>query len=462
MKIPSKQPCGVSWIILEKHLVTVPKFTEGILVGGHILVMIFSGCGNIAALIIVTKSKAPKLSTKYFLIMLAVSDLIMTVFAPPTEIAKMMTDFSEWIFGDLMCKLVPFFQILSATMSATCLMAIAAERNFLIVRAMSTSTSLVNKLWQKWIVPLMGVTIILLPIGCALPQIWSFHLRSFLAIRDKGQPAQTPAPNVTDSTTLPSTPLPPPCDIRYRCFRNDFDHRNIIYWSVTGATYFLLLLCFLVSYVSIYKFVRKHGQFKKQLEEERHSSTTATGGQPAASQEGLYQRKNKFAAAERHRKTLKLILGLILLHLCCRAPNWIYLVMINVIEVANTEVTLTLLECFHFLSTVNCALNPFLYVIWNHSLRASETDSLPSQRKHSKFCKNVRNFCRSLCCTTGNENISGHMPGDPALQPTSSGWLWKTPTVYHVTNGANGDCKNTASRSARAYHSDKYASKIDG
>lgn len=465
-------------MVYEKNLVVLPKFTEGILVGGHILIMIFSVCGNIAAMIIVGKSKAPKMSTKYFLMMLSFSDLLMTAIAPPAEISKMLNNFSEWIFGDIMCKLVPFFQILSAVMSALCLMAIAAERNFLIVRAMSSSTSIVNKIWEKWIIPIIAALIILLPIGCALPQIWFYTQVSFRAIPIRSSSTSQTQPSSStveydeffDLTTssIPTTTQDPTCDIRYYCNRNNIDKRNIVYWSVTGSTYFFLLVWFLVSYISIYNFVKKHGRVRKQLENNDYASTITVTGTTVNMDNNdtlALQNKNKLAAGERHRKTLKLILGLILLHLCCRAPNWVLLVIINIKTVKITEATLTLLGTFHFLSTVNCALDPFLYVIWNHSLRASK-DSRGTTTQESDdscgLCKQTGNifhyiFCR-CCCKRKRSTVDDHIPADQVVIPTSSVWMWKTPTVYHVSsdNGGSWDNKRTTpSTSNRIFLKDR-------
>lgn len=425
---------------MEKSLVQLPKFTEGILVGGHILVMIFSACGNLAALIIVYQSKAPKRSTKFFLMMLAISDLLMTMIAPPTEIAKMMNTFNEWIFGSLMCRLVPFCQLISATMSAMCLLAIAAERNFLIVRAMSCSTTLI-KLWQKWIIPSICASIILIPIGCALPQIWHYELIDFVAIPI---PSATPEPSLEDEgdeTTTSISSLSPTCDIRHYCIRNKIDSRNIIYWSITGSTYFFLLVCFLVSYISIYKFVKKHGNIKRRVLQDCRSDTTTTVPSVSAnynSYNGGIANTTRFDAGERHRKTLKLILGLILLHLCCRAPNWIYLVIINVKVIDDTQVSRTILECFHFLSIVNCALDPFLYVIWNHSLRAPGDDKTGNDGSPSVFQKSTGKLCRyCVCCCRNNTNsgtLEGALQVDGIVQPVSSLWLRKTHSIYHVSN----------------------------
>ncbi|CAL8134664.1 unnamed protein product [Orchesella dallaii] len=461
-----EQNCKPMMMLPVDQIVRLPKFVQGILVGGNILVMIFSGCGNIAALIIIARSKAPKLSTKYFLTLLAISDLLMTATSPTTEIGKMMSEYNAWVFGELLCKSVPCLQLIAATMSAICLMAIAVERNLLIVKVMSTSTAAAT--WQKWIAPVISVLVIIVPIGCGLPSLWYYRYASFIVIDPRPPPSQTGSTTLSsssDSTTqqypsstmaTTSSPNNETCDMYYYCMRTTFDNRNIAHYSVTGATYFLLLAYFLVCYVSVYKFVKKHGNFRKKL--------VAQQQQQPGQQPNMNPQESKYAKAERHHKTLRLILGLILLNLCCRFPNWIFLVIIQVVVVPTTELTLTLLESLHLLSTINSALNPFLYVIWNHSLRADPDGGTKTRNSSARnlikqcnyqFCNIFHSICS--CC----RYKSGNIPDDPVfcsddpIMPHSTRF-WGSPKIYKFQqpNNPNHDCIPSIS-TQRVFYSDK-------
>lgn len=392
----------------DGSLVRTSKFMEGILVGGHILVIVFSLCGNIGALFILVTSRAPRLSTKYFLLLLAFSDLLMTVTAPPTEIVKLMNDYNAWVFGKLLCKLVPFLQMVAATMSAMCLMAIAVERNLLIFGAIRTTPMGKQGVYQKWAAWITTLMTIVIPVACALPSFWSYQHVDFIVISNNPGPPTTPSPETTISPTVTSS-----CEIRYWCRRTTFDSRNIAYFGVTGATNILLLVCFLLCYVSIFRFVKKYGAIRKHCAEQQSAWSTTTSSGPAQSQDTLASSESAtIMTADRHRKILRLILFIIFLYVCCRLPNFVFLVVSNVTTVPYNQSMLTLQESFHLLSSINSALNPFLYVIWNHSLRPNESGGDSGHgssccSKNNSCCKKFRHAFRYIrsCCRYQHRTI---------------------------------------------------------
>lgn len=64
--------------------------------------------GNVSVILTLAKNRGMRTNTNVFLLNLAVSDLILAVLCMPfTLVGTLLRDF---VFGEWMCKLVPFFQ----------------------------------------------------------------------------------------------------------------------------------------------------------------------------------------------------------------------------------------------------------------------------------------------------------------------------------------------------------------
>ncbi|CAI9738560.1 substance-K receptor-like [Octopus vulgaris] len=82
--------------------------------------------GNILSIIVFAKGKKCKTDIKPFLLNLAVADLIMGIFCIPFTLVMLLIH--KWIFSPVMCTLVSFLQLFSATMSVSTNMAIGVDR----------------------------------------------------------------------------------------------------------------------------------------------------------------------------------------------------------------------------------------------------------------------------------------------------------------------------------------------
>ncbi|RWS11386.1 dopamine receptor 2-like protein [Dinothrombium tinctorium] len=88
--------------------------------------------GNILSVITVLKNKAfgNKSTTNYFIISLAISDLIVGALVMPTGVICFIVD--TWIFGQIWCELWQTFDVLSCTASILNLCAISLDRYWAI------------------------------------------------------------------------------------------------------------------------------------------------------------------------------------------------------------------------------------------------------------------------------------------------------------------------------------------
>ena len=96
------------------------------------LIMIISLCGNLAVIAIVLKNIRMWTTTNFLIANMAASDLLISVFAVPRELVQIFTGPRRWLLdgltGLILCKLVYFFQDISAAVSIQSLVVIAIDR----------------------------------------------------------------------------------------------------------------------------------------------------------------------------------------------------------------------------------------------------------------------------------------------------------------------------------------------
>lgn len=93
--------------------------------------MILGLLGNIGLIYIIIRRKEKPNVTSIFICNLSFSDILVCVFCLPFTVIYTIMD--HWVFGSLLCRLVPFIQCVSVTVSVLSLVFIALERHQLIV-----------------------------------------------------------------------------------------------------------------------------------------------------------------------------------------------------------------------------------------------------------------------------------------------------------------------------------------
>ncbi|KAG8194134.1 hypothetical protein JTE90_000972 [Oedothorax gibbosus] len=88
-------------------------------------------CGNVLVCYVVFRNKSMHTVTNFFITNLALSDILLCTFAVPFTPLYMFM--SEWVFGRVLCHLVPYAQGVSVYISAFTLMSIAIDRFFVII-----------------------------------------------------------------------------------------------------------------------------------------------------------------------------------------------------------------------------------------------------------------------------------------------------------------------------------------
>lgn len=107
--------------------------------------------GNILVSYIVCSNKAMQTVTNMFIMNLAFSDIILCIMAVP--FTPMYSFIGKWIFGRVICHLVPYVQASSVYVSTLTLTAIAIDRYFVIIHPfrqrmkLSTCTAIILGIW---------------------------------------------------------------------------------------------------------------------------------------------------------------------------------------------------------------------------------------------------------------------------------------------------------------------------
>ncbi|XP_047458954.1 neuropeptide Y receptor type 1-like [Mugil cephalus] len=101
------------------------------LVVWYSVTMVLGLVGNMGLICIITRRREKINVTSIFICNLSFSDILVCVFCLPFTVIYTLMD--HWVFGSLLCRLVPFIQCVSVTVSVLSLVFIALERHQLII-----------------------------------------------------------------------------------------------------------------------------------------------------------------------------------------------------------------------------------------------------------------------------------------------------------------------------------------
>ena len=109
-----------------------PTSIKAIKAACYILIMLLSLLGNSAVIAIVAKNRHMRTTTNYLIANMALSDLLLSSFAVPREIAEIFIGFRRWLInglaGAVLCKAVYFFQDISTAVSIQSIVVITLDR----------------------------------------------------------------------------------------------------------------------------------------------------------------------------------------------------------------------------------------------------------------------------------------------------------------------------------------------
>lgn len=102
----------------------------------YAIIFVCAIVGNSLVIITLVQRRRMRTVTNVFLLNLAVSDLLLGVFCMPTTLVGSIL--RNFVLGAVMCKLIPYLQAVSVSVSAWTLVSISLERFFAIVRPLES------------------------------------------------------------------------------------------------------------------------------------------------------------------------------------------------------------------------------------------------------------------------------------------------------------------------------------
>nr|UDL18270.1 orexin sensor OxLight-ctr [synthetic construct] len=130
-----------------------PKEYKWVLIAGYIIVFVVALIGNVLVCVAVWKNHHMRTVTNYFIVNLSLADVLVTITCLP---AALVVDITEtWFFGQSLCKVIPYLQTVSVSVSVLTLSCIALDRWYAIChphKFKSTAKRARNSIVIIWIV----------------------------------------------------------------------------------------------------------------------------------------------------------------------------------------------------------------------------------------------------------------------------------------------------------------------
>lgn len=106
---------------------------------------------NILVFVVIYRSRRVQSTTNYFVVSMAFSDLLLTLFCVPFALTRVMAN--KWVLGSVMCRLVRFLQTYAPTTTILVLVTISIDRFYTIIYPLSfkitrrTAKHLISGCW---------------------------------------------------------------------------------------------------------------------------------------------------------------------------------------------------------------------------------------------------------------------------------------------------------------------------
>ncbi|XP_041090099.1 orexin receptor type 1-like [Polyodon spathula] len=156
----------------REHL--FPKLYEWVLIVGYIIVFVVALAGNTLVCLAVWRNHHMRTVTNYFIVNLSLADVLVTAICLP---ASLLVDITEtWFFGQTLCKVIPYLQTVSVSVSVLTLSFIALDRWYAICHPLkfkSTAKRARNSIVAIWIISslMMVPQAIVMEKGSMIPEL---------------------------------------------------------------------------------------------------------------------------------------------------------------------------------------------------------------------------------------------------------------------------------------------------
>lgn len=283
-----------------------------LLIVAYTLIVVVSLFGNSLVCRIVWQESGVRSVTYLFIANLAVSDLIITVFNIPINIARNLME--EWVFGSVMCHLLNFTLVTSVYVSTLTMTAICIDRYRVILNPFKQRISRARAIWVLVVVWILGAAF-------AMPYAVFYNIHETFTYRS----------TIRCKMSLSSTSR---------------DYLTLITFT---TQYVIPLIIIAYAYLRIAYFLR---------------SQSTPPGDPTQEQQN--------SQANNRRRTIKMLIIVVIVFALCWLPLNTYHVFYAVHPHSEKLISPTshVYFIFHWFAMSSVCYNPFIYCYLNDKFRA--------------------------------------------------------------------------------------------
>ncbi|KAK0090037.1 hypothetical protein PV325_003850 [Microctonus aethiopoides] len=109
-----KKNCTNDYCVTDEEYIDLiadflkPDIYDWLLIAMHIIVFIIGIIGNSLVCIAIYRNRSMRTVTNYFIVNLAIADLMVIIFCLPSTVLWDITE--TWFLGDKLCKIIPYLQ----------------------------------------------------------------------------------------------------------------------------------------------------------------------------------------------------------------------------------------------------------------------------------------------------------------------------------------------------------------
>ncbi|XP_035255752.1 orexin receptor type 2 [Anguilla rostrata] len=315
-----------------------PKQYEWVLIAGYIIVFFVSLIGNTLVCFAVWKNHHMRTVTNYFIVNLSLADILVTITCLP---ASLVVDITEtWFFGKTLCKVLPYLQTISVSVSVLTLSCIAQDRWYAICHPLMFKST--AKRARKSIVLIWAASCVIM-----VPQAVVMECTSLM-------------PELTNKTSLFTV-----CDEHWGAEI----YPKVYHTCFFIATYFAPLCLMVLAYIQIF-----HKLWCQQIPGtstvlQRKWKSLQCSAQAPGPGESVKVRTSTVSAeikqVRARRKTARMLMVVLLVFALCYLPISVLNIMKRVFgtfkNTNNRETVYAWFTFSHWLIYANSAANPIIY-----------------------------------------------------------------------------------------------------
>ncbi|XP_026080520.1 orexin receptor type 2 [Carassius auratus] len=368
-----------------------PKQYEWVLIAGYIIVFLVSLVGNTLVCFAVWKNHHMRTVTNYFIVNLSFADILVTITCLP---ASLVVDITEtWFFGQTLCKILPYLQTISVSVSVLTLSCIAQDRWYAICHPLKFKST--AKRARKSIILIWLVSCVIM-----IPQAIVMECSSLL-------------PELTNKTSLFTV-----CDEQWA----DEIYPKVYHTCFFIVTYFAPLCLMVLAYIQIC-----HKLWCQQIPGtssvlQRKWKPLQCSAHAVGSGESVKVKSSTVSAeikqVKARRKTARMLMVVLFVFALCYLPISVLNIMKRVFgafkNTDNRESVYAWFTFSHWLIYANSAANPIIYNFLSGKFReefkaafichCSGTDETHQERVRARTSTDSR---KSLSTQVNNfDNIS--------------------------------------------------------